>query len=131
MVDHNELWGQAYELGCLIADSPEVEVYKQAKEKMEAHPQIKPLLRKLRDMQAEHEKLQGYSQGPHLQELEHSINALIEQLDQFPEVTAFKQACSKVDELLQSVTTLLANCITGKVNGVPYPRPSAGGCGSG
>ncbi|MFC4769609.1 YlbF family regulator [Effusibacillus consociatus] len=127
MVDRNELLGHAFELGSLIADSPEVEEYKRTKDTMESHPQIKPLLAKLREMQQEYEKLQAYSRGPHLKGLEDSISETLAKLDEFPEVVAFKQSSAKVDELLQSVTTLLTNCITGKVNGVPLPRPPKGG----
>ncbi|GAX90941.1 YlbF family regulator [Effusibacillus lacus] len=127
MTDHNELWGQAYELGSLIAESPEVDAYKKAKDLMEEHPEIQPLLRKLREMQTEYDRLKEYSQGPHLKGLEESISRTIEELDGFPEVVSFKEACAKVDDLLQSVTTVLANCITGKVNGVPMPKPTGGG----
>lgn len=123
-MDANELWGRAYDLGRLIADSPEVTEYKETKDAMETHPQIKPLLRKLRDLQEEYEKLQSFSQGPHLKGLEDSINELLANLDEFPEVVAFKQTCGKVDKLLQSVTTLLSNCISGQVNGVPVPKPA-------
>lgn len=126
-VDQNELLGQAFELGNLIAESPEVEEYKKTKDEMELHPQIAPLLSKLRDMREEYEKLQNYSQGPHLKGLEDSIGDILTKLDAFPEVIAFKQASAKVDELLQSVTMLLANCVTGKVNGVPLPNPVGGG----
>lgn len=126
-MDVNELWGKAYELGSLIAESPEVEEYKKTKEAMESRPEIVPLLNKLRDTQSEYEKLQSAGQGPHLKGLEDSISDTLAKLDEFPEVAAFKQSCAKVDELLQSVSTYLANCITGKVNGLPVPKPFTGG----
>jgi cell fate (sporulation/competence/biofilm development) regulator YmcA (YheA/YmcA/DUF963 family) len=124
VVDHNELLGQAFELGNLIAESPEVEEYKRTKENMESNREISSLLTKLREMQEEYDKLQTYSQGDHLKGLEQSISELLDQLDEFPEVVSFKQASAKVDELLKSVTTLLANCVSGKVNGVPFPNPA-------
>jgi cell fate (sporulation/competence/biofilm development) regulator YmcA (YheA/YmcA/DUF963 family) len=127
MIDHNELLGHAYELGSLIAESPEVEAYKKAKEEMESHPEIYPLLSKLREMQEEYDKLQSYGGGEHLKGLEQSISDILEKLDQFEEVKTFKATSAKVDELLQSVTTMLANCITGKVNGVTFPKPASSG----
>ncbi|BCJ86183.1 YlbF family regulator [Effusibacillus dendaii] len=123
MVDPNEIWGRAFELGSLIAESPEVSSYKEKKEQMESNPEIKSLLNKLRSMQEELEKLSSYGEGPHLKQLEQSVQDVMDELDQYPEVVAFKESCVSVDELLQSVTTLLSNCISSRVNGVPVPGP--------
>lgn len=126
MSDLNEIWAQAYELGALIAESPEVAEYKRTQELMESHPEIKSLLNQLRDVQGEYDRLQSYGGGSHLKGLEDTIQTLIQQLDTYPEVAAFKQASGKVDELLQSVTILLSKCITSEINGEPLQE--SGSC---
>lgn len=127
MADSNQIWELAYDLGAMIADSPEVSEYKRTQEIMEGHPSISPLLNKLRDVQEEYNKLEAYGGGPHLKGLEESIQQIINELDGFSEVVAFKQAAAKVDELLGSVTRLLGESISGKVNDEPVPQPGTGG----
>lgn len=129
MADSNHIWELAYDLGSLIADSPEVSEYKTTKQIMDGHPSIAPLLNKLRDVQEEYNKLEAYGGGPHLKGLEESIQQLIEQLDAFAEVAAFKQAAAKVDELLGAVTRLLGESISGKVNDEPVTQPAKSGGG--
>lgn len=125
MSDMNEILAQAYELGTLIAESPEVAEYKRTQEVMEANSEVKSLLDKLRDVQIEYDRLQSYGGGSHLKGLEETSNELIGQLDAYPEVIAFKQASGKVDELLQSVTILLGQCITDEVTGKPMQQSSS------
>lgn len=40
ILDRNEIWAQAFELGQLILDSPEVTEYKAAEQAMNDHPVI-------------------------------------------------------------------------------------------
>lgn len=123
MVDRNELWSQAFELGQMIADSPEVARYKVAQQVMESSANAKPLLNKLRDVQEQYDKLAEHGTGAHLRPLEDDINGLLDKLDQFDEVREFKEASKEVDQLLRSVTQLLAATVTNKVSDEPMPLP--------
>jgi cell fate (sporulation/competence/biofilm development) regulator YmcA (YheA/YmcA/DUF963 family) len=116
MLDRNEIWAQAAELGQLISESPVVLAYKEAKETMESHPEIKHLLSKLRDMQEQYERLSAYSTGPHLKSLEESMKETIAILDEYPEVQNFRKKTHEVDQLLKAVTDVLSTSVIERVN---------------
>jgi cell fate (sporulation/competence/biofilm development) regulator YlbF (YheA/YmcA/DUF963 family) len=116
VLDRNEIWAQAAELGQMIAESPIVLAYKEAKETMENHPEIKPLLVKLREMQEQYERLSTYSSGPHLKPLEESIRDTIAKLDAYPEVQEYRKKTHDVDQLLKAVTDVLSSSVKEQVD---------------
>lgn len=111
-LDRNEIWAQAFELGQLILESPEVLHYKDTESAMQAHPEIAAKTTKFREMQWQYDKLAEHGTGSHLDGLRQDIQALANDLDQYPEVQAYKAAMVRVDELLKSVTDLIAATIT-------------------
>ncbi|MDI3327504.1 MAG: YlbF family regulator [Alicyclobacillaceae bacterium] len=118
-LDPNEVWAQAYELGLLISESPEVEAYRRAELALQNHPEARHLMNRLREQQEQLQNLQRYGSGPHLRPLEESIEEILQQLDRIPEVAAFKEAQSRVDSLLQAVTRTITEAISDRLAGVP------------
>ncbi|MBL0388189.1 YlbF family regulator [Tumebacillus sp. ITR2] len=113
-LDRNEIWAQAFELGQLILESPEVLTYKAAESAMQSNAEIASKTTKFREMQWQYDKLAEHGTGPHLNGLRQDIEALAKDLDSYPEVQAYKVAMTQVDELLKSVTDLIASTITEK-----------------
>lgn len=113
-LDRNEIWAQAFELGQLILESPEVLHYKECEVTLDEHPEIAGKVRRFRDLQEQFDRLSEHSQGPHLDGLRNDIKKLSAELDAYPEVQAYKAAMRKVDELLQNVTTLIAQTVSEK-----------------
>jgi cell fate (sporulation/competence/biofilm development) regulator YlbF (YheA/YmcA/DUF963 family) len=112
MVDRNKIWEYANELGQLLAESPEVEQYKQAELAINQHPQAQSLIRQFRELQEELTALEERGTEPkYTKPLRDRIRELVEQMDQIPEVQQFKEAQSKVNDLLGSVSQLLADSI--------------------
>jgi len=112
ILDRNEIWAQAFELGQLILDSPEVTEYKAAEQAMNDHPVISSKVRQFRDLQEQYERLSEHGTGSHLDGLRADIKKLSAELDTYPEVQAYKTAMGKVDELLESITKLIAGTIS-------------------
>lgn len=112
MLDRNELWAQAAELGQLLANSPQVIAFKTAEATLKEKPVIQNLMNRLRDIQEQYATLSQYGSGPNLQGLEDSIQDLLKQLDQYPEVHAYKNAMHEVDLLLKEVTELLQTTLS-------------------
>ena len=115
ILDRNEIWAQAFELGQLILDSPEVIRYKEAETAMNDHPEIGSKVRQFRDLQEQYERLSEHGSGSHLDGLRADIKRLSADLDSYPEVQAYKAAMTAVDELLDSVTKLIAGAISEKM----------------
>ncbi|MDB5084511.1 MAG: hypothetical protein JWN30_1397 [Bacilli bacterium] len=112
MLDRNELWAQASELGQLLTESPQVVAFKAAQAALENKPAIKNLMNRLQEMQEQYQSLSQYGSGPHLKGLEESIQAVLKELDQYPEVQTYKEAMHDVDVLLKEVTQLLASTLS-------------------
>jgi cell fate (sporulation/competence/biofilm development) regulator YlbF (YheA/YmcA/DUF963 family) len=115
-LDRNEIWAQAFELGQLILGSPEVAHYKQCEKTMDEHPEISAKVRKFRELQEQYDRLAEHGGGSFLDGLRQDIQQLSKELDAYPEVQAYKEAMTAVDELLQSVTGLIAGSITDKLS---------------
>jgi cell fate (sporulation/competence/biofilm development) regulator YlbF (YheA/YmcA/DUF963 family) len=111
-LDRNEIWAQAFELGQLILESPEVVRFKEVEKAMNEHPEISAKVRRFRELQEQYERLAEYGSGSHLDGLRRDINKLSAELDTYPEVRAYKEAMAKVDELLKAVTDLIATTIS-------------------
>lgn len=110
-LDRNEIWAQAFELGQLILESPEVLRFKEAEKTMDTHPEISSKVRKFRDLQEQYERLSEHGSGSHLDGLRQDITKLSAELDAYPEVKAYKEAMAQVDELLKAVTDKIASTI--------------------
>lgn len=113
-LDRNEIWAQAFELGQMILESPEVTHYKACEQAMEDNKIVAAKVRQFRDLQEQYERLSEHSQGSHLEGLRADIKKLSSELDNYPEVQAYKAAMLKVDELLQAVTGLIAQTVSEK-----------------
>lgn len=111
-LDRNEIWSQAFELGQLILESPEVIHYKKCEQAMNDNPAVAAKVEKFRDLQEQYERLAEHGSGPHLNGLRDDIKKLSDELDTYPEVRAYKEAMTQVDELLKSVTELIARTVS-------------------
>jgi len=111
VLDRNEIWAQAFELGQLILESPEVAHYKQCEQALEADAALSAKVAKFRELQEQFERLAEHGSGPHLDGLRGDIKTLSDELNARPEIQAYKAAMKQVDELLKSVTDTIAQTI--------------------
>ena len=117
MIDRNELLAQADELAEMIMQAPEIIAYQKAEQQMKAHPQAESLLRRVRELQEQVAEFQARNVPPmHFAYLLEETESLFEKLDMIPEVQAFQQAQTAVNQLLQSVTNRLARGVQNRVN---------------
>jgi len=111
VLDRNEIWAQAFELGQMILETPEVVHFKACEAAMEANAELSRKVQEFRDLQAQYEKLAEHGTGSHLDGLRADIRKRQDELDQYPEVQAYKQAMQAVDDLLKAVTDTIAETI--------------------
>jgi cell fate (sporulation/competence/biofilm development) regulator YlbF (YheA/YmcA/DUF963 family) len=115
LLDRNEVWSQAHELGLLIASSPEVRRYQEAEAKMKSNPEATRLIAELRELQERIASLYHFGQRDLAKPLEETAETLFQKLDAIPEVVAFKKAQQDVDELLQEVTRRIAAVVSDQI----------------
>ncbi|WP_157729563.1 YlbF family regulator [Tumebacillus algifaecis] len=114
ILDRNEIWAQAFELGEMILRTPEVDHYKKCEQQMNDNKELASMVAKFKEMQENYDRLAEYSQGAHLDSLRQDMRKMQTELDAYPEVQAYKAAMGKVDELLQAVTGKIAATISEK-----------------
>jgi cell fate (sporulation/competence/biofilm development) regulator YlbF (YheA/YmcA/DUF963 family) len=116
MVDRNRIWEYANELGQLLAEAPEVEQYKRTEQALQQNIEAQSLIRQFRELQEELSSLEERgTDRKYTKPLRDRIYQLIIQMDQIPEIQQFKEAQNKINELLGSVSQLLADTIMKKM----------------
>jgi cell fate (sporulation/competence/biofilm development) regulator YmcA (YheA/YmcA/DUF963 family) len=141
--DYSSIMEQAKELAALIANSEEVERFKQAEEKISANGRVQGLIAKIKQKQKRLVTLEHNRQYDLIPQIEQEIDALQDELDSIPIVLEFKQTQQDINELLQMITSVIANKVSEHIivstggdplyneTGYPKAKPEgiSGGCG--
>ncbi|AMA74730.1 hypothetical protein ACH33_11950 [Aneurinibacillus sp. XH2] len=141
--DYSSIIESAKELAALIANSEEVERFKQAEKKISANGRVQGLIMQIKQKQKRIVKLEHSRQYDQIPEIEKEIDALQDELDTIPIVQEFKQTQQDINELLQMVTSVIANKVSENIivstggdplyndTGYPKARPEgiSDGCG--
>jgi cell fate (sporulation/competence/biofilm development) regulator YmcA (YheA/YmcA/DUF963 family) len=126
MIDRNELWAQAEELAELLIRCPEIQAYREAEARMNANPQAVSMIRKLRELQEEIADFQARRvPEAYYRHLVAESESLLAKLEKIPEVKAFQEAQTAVNDLLQEVTQRIAAVLT---SGGTHDGPDGSAC---
>jgi cell fate (sporulation/competence/biofilm development) regulator YmcA (YheA/YmcA/DUF963 family) len=116
-MDPNELWAETAELADLIAKSAEVVSFQAAELEMKAHPEAARLIQELRETQEQITDFQVRRVPPkHYVHLLEQSESLLEQLGNISAVVQFQNAQMAVNDLLQQVSTHLAEAVFKDIN---------------
>ena len=99
----------------MIAESEEIERFKQAEKKISAHMRVQELINDLKKKQKRGVALEHNRQYEAVPPLEKEMEAIQEELDSIPIVEEFKQTQQEIDELLQLVSNIIGNTLSRKV----------------
>ena len=132
-LDMSALLLKAYDIGDAINGSVEAAEYLYWKNALHAVPEVQALVRKLntkKELFAECERFGHYH--PEYHKALDAVKEVEAELDQIEAVARFKEAESKLDDLLYEVSELIARAVSESIK-VPSnnPLPHSGGCGSG
>lgn len=109
MVDRNELLAQANEIAELLLKTPEIAAYRLAEQNMKANPATESKIRKLRDLTDQVGEFRARNVPfKHYEHLLKDSESLLNELQSIPEVRAFQEAQTAINELLLSVTDRLS-----------------------
>ncbi|MEB3101258.1 YlbF family regulator [Ferviditalea candida] len=124
---------KAYEIGDLINHSQEIGQYLDARRNMQDSEEVQALIRALDQKKRLYEECQrfGHFHPDYHAALEEARKAQ-KALDSHALVREFKQAEESLDDLLYSVSKMIAHSVSESIK-VPSNQllPSSGGCGSG
>ncbi|MCL6453107.1 MAG: YlbF family regulator [Alicyclobacillus sp.] len=126
-LDRNELWAETEELADLIMQAPEIQAFHDAEARLKANPQALSMMNRLRELQEQIGEFRARNVPPmHFVHLMQESESLLEKLETLPEVAAFQRAQTDVNDLLQSVTSRLAQAVLQRVDGNDVSAAHAG-----
>ncbi|RXI97934.1 hypothetical protein DS745_16400 [Anaerobacillus alkaliphilus] len=111
----DEIVEKAQEIAKMIAETEEVEFFKQAELQVNENPKIQQLISQIKLAQKEAVNLEHYAKAEALKKAEVKIDALQDELDEIPLVKEFKQSQMEVNGLLQLVATTISNTVTDEI----------------
>jgi len=113
--DKERIFELAREIANLIAQSEEIERFKQAEKKICAHMRVQELITELKRKQKRIVALEHNRQYDLIPELEKEMEAIQDELDSIPIVQEFKQTQMEINDLLQLVSNIIGNTLSRNV----------------
>ncbi|MBY6272517.1 MAG: hypothetical protein C6P37_14895 [Caldibacillus debilis] len=103
---------KAKELAEMIAQTEEVDFFKRAEAKIHENQKVREKIASIKSLQKQAVNFQHYGKTEALKQVEAKIEALEKEIDEIPIVQEFKESQYEVNELLQMVSTTIANTVT-------------------
>lgn len=113
--DRERIFELANEIADLIAQSDEIERFKQAEKKISANMRVQELITDLKRKQKRIVALENNRQYEDIPQLEKEMEEIQQELDSIPVVEEFKQTQLEIDHLLQLVSSVIGNTLSRKV----------------
>jgi cell fate (sporulation/competence/biofilm development) regulator YmcA (YheA/YmcA/DUF963 family) len=111
----DEIIAKANELALMIANTEEVDFFKRAEAQINENQKIRENIASLKSLQKQAVNFQQYGKERALEIIEGKIDKIQEDIDTVPIVQEFKQSQGEVNDLLQLVSTTIANGVTNEV----------------
>lgn len=106
---------KAKELAKMIAETEEVEIFKQAEAKIHENEKVRTMIAKIKSLQKQAVNLQHYGKAEALKKVEAEIDEIYEQLSDIPIVEQFKQSQVEINDLLQLVASTISKTVTDEI----------------
>lgn len=110
-----EIIEKAYEIAHMIANTEQVDFFKRAEAQINENQKVRESIASLKSLQKQAVNFQQYGKERALNIIEGKISDIEEKIDAIPIVSEFKQSQGEVNELLQLVSTTIANGVTNEV----------------
>lgn len=110
-----EIVDKSRELAKMIAETEEVELFKQAEAKINENKKVAMLIEEIKHYQKEAVNLAHYGKKEALQQTEEKIEQLLNKVNEFPIVQQFQESQEDVNNLLQLVATTISNKVTDEI----------------
>lgn len=110
-----EVLDHAKSLADMLANTEEIERFKQVEAKINENKKVQELIKKIKAMQKQAVNLKAYQKTEALKKVESEIDRLQDELDAIPVVQEFKEIQIVVNDVLQLVTGTIAREVTEKL----------------
>jgi len=110
-----EVISRAEELAHMMAETPEIDRFKQVEAKLNENKKVQELINRIKSLQKNAVNFQYYEKTEALKKVEKEIDRLQEELDAIPVVQEFKSTQTDVNDFLQMVSNSIANEVTNEI----------------
>ncbi|HLR64245.1 MAG TPA: YlbF family regulator [Pseudogracilibacillus sp.] len=107
-----EVLDHAKELASMLANTEEIERFKEVEAKVNGNEKIERLVKKIKTLQKQAVNLQAYEKDNALKIVEEQIDKAQAELDSMPVVQEFQDIQTTVNDVLQLVTKTIAREVT-------------------
>ena len=111
----DEIVEKAKEIAHMIANTEEVETFKQIEEQINENQKVREKIASLKTLQKQAVNFQHLGKEKALRMIEGKIDTIETELDEVPVVQQFKQSQVDVNFLLQLVSNTIANAVTNEI----------------
>lgn len=111
----DEIVEQARELAKMIANTEEVDFFKQAEAKINDNKRINETITEIKSLQKQAVNLEHYGKKEALKSVERLIDEKQDYLDTLPLVQQFQGSQVEVNDLLQLVTNTISNTVADEI----------------
>ncbi len=106
---------EAKNLAKMVAETKEVEIFKQAEAKIHENEKVRTLMDQLKKMQKLAVNYQHYGKEQALKKVEEEIEKVYEELGEIPIVGEFQESQIIVNDLLQLIASTITNTVTDEI----------------
>lgn len=110
-----EVLDEAKKLAAMLANTEEIERFKQVEAKINANEKVQKLISNIKILQKQAVNFQAYEKKEALEKVEAEIDRLQAEIDDIPVVQEFKEIQVVVNDILQLVTGTIAREVTNSV----------------
>lgn len=111
----DEIVARASELAKMMAETEEVEFFKQAEAQIHENEKVRNLISEIKGLQKQAVNLHHYGKPEALKRTEDKIASIEAELDSIPVVQQFKESQGDVNDLLQLVASTISNQVTDEI----------------
>lgn len=111
----DEIIAKSKEIALMIANTDEVDFFKRAEAQINENQKIRENIASLKSLQKQAVNFQQYGKEKALSIIEGKIDKIQADIDSVPIVQEFKQSQGEVNDLLQLVSTTIANGVTNDI----------------
>jgi cell fate (sporulation/competence/biofilm development) regulator YlbF (YheA/YmcA/DUF963 family) len=112
LIDRNQIWIKATELGSLVAQCDEVTAFREVEREMLAHPQASELMNRLRNLQQKLEAAEADGDEAVCQAIDKEMGSVLDAAEAIPVVARFEEAQQSMNALLGTVSQIIAQSVT-------------------
>jgi cell fate (sporulation/competence/biofilm development) regulator YmcA (YheA/YmcA/DUF963 family) len=114
-----------------LKQSEEIQRFRQAEEQVQKSETVHRLIETIKKKQKEWVHAKHYQKVEYARSLEKELEQLQYELDNLPIVREYQQSQVEVNDLLQTIQSVVANTISTKIHVETGGDVASGGCGSG